>query len=345
MTPDGPLSPFIPGAGVRSMTPRYSTATHLRGALYAYLAPRVIAADAMPDLGPIVQGVTRQNFSAMRAKVAARVRVAMRGRIAMDADLSDILDLLDALEDGYEGEEMSEGEDRRRGRGRARDVDPNGFGGGGYEGGGGRGGTGYGVNPEILDDAPLDCTDPDQWNATQQRGMDEEEEESDPYWEDEDNEERRRRQIAGSTGSQSIDDRIRMNRDRMRRSQDKRRQTIDRMRSIIKDAMSARDQPPEEFEAMPEVGRGSPRSSVLDPSASEIDDRSTGGLDRRRVTGDAALNSRSRMYANMRRIGTGTSGAALSYCPSNVGGSAPNFGSGASADFVRRYPWAKRVKI
>lgn len=312
------------------------TGLKLVGGISAYLAPRLAMDKKLPPLGPLVSDVTRANFGHKKPQIAARIRYQMRGRIAQDADLDDLLDLLDALEEIGENEEMQEGEDRRRGRGRARDTDPNQFGSGGYEGGGG-GGTGYGVNPEILDDAPLDCTDPSAWHANQQRGMDEEEE-SDPYWEEEDNEERRRRQIAGSTGSQSIDDRIRMNRDRQRRAGDKRRQTIDRMRSIIRDAMSASDQPPEE--GMPPVGGGVPQSSVLDPSAEEIDDRRS-GLDRRRVTGDAALNSRSRMYANMRRI----SNSGLAYCPSEVGGNAPNFGVGADSDFLRRNAWARRVKI
>jgi hypothetical protein len=108
--------------------PRYSTATHLRGALYAYLAPRLAMDAQMPDLGPVVQDVTRRNFHDKRNQIAARLRHATHGRIAYDADLSDILDLLDALEEGYAGEEMEEGEDRRR----ARDVDPNGFGNGAW---------------------------------------------------------------------------------------------------------------------------------------------------------------------------------------------------------------------
>lgn len=332
MTPDGPLSPFIPGAGVTSMTPRYSTATHLRGALYAYLAPRVIAADAMPDLGPIVQGVTRQNFGKMRSQVAARVRVAMRGRIAMDADIEDLLNLLDALEEGYESEEMEEGEDRRlRGRGRARDNDPNGFGNGGYETGGS---ANYGVDPDIISRAPMDALEPEKWDNP------EEESDYEP-WREVDEEERRREQIAGSTGSQSIDDRIRMNKDRMRRAGDKRRAVIDQMRRIVRDALSASDQPPDDVPGMPPLGSGSRQSNVLEPDCPEIDRRDTGAGDRRRVAGDAALNSRSRMYSHMGRI----SNSGLAYCPSEVGGSAPNFGVGADSDFLRRNPWAKRVKI
>lgn len=312
------------------MTP---TALKLAGGIAAYLAPRLAADAKMPPIGPMVYDVRRTNLGAKKHQVAARIRYQMRGRIAMDADLDDLLDLLDALEEI--GESEAEGEDRRlRGRGRARDNDPNDFGSGGFSGevNGSAAGTGYGVNAPMYDGEDPPCSDPG-------HGLDAEEA-SDPYWKDEDEEERRRMQIAGSTGSQSIDDRIAANRARMRRAGDKRKAVLDKMRAIVRDALSARDQPPD-FEDMPRVGRGAPDNSVLDPEAPEIDDRSTGGLDRRRVTGDAALGARSRMIANMRRIGTG----ATAYCPSNVGGSAPNFGNGASSDFIRRYPWAGRVKI
>jgi hypothetical protein len=313
---------------------RYSTSTHLRGALYAYCAPRLGMDKAMPDLGPIVQGVTRQNFTAQKPKVAARLRHAMRGKLALDADLSDILDLLDALEEGYAGEEMEEGQDRYH-RG-ARDIDPNGFGSGGSGSAGvGSGGwaTGRGEGPDsIYSNEPPDCTDPEQWQANHPRGLDQEQE-YEP-WRDADEEEMRRRQIAGSTGSQSLDDRIAMNRDRQRRAADNRKATIDRMRQLVKDALSARDTPVEG------LNQGVTQSSALDPAAPEIDTRAT-GQDRRRVAGDSALSARGRMIQNMSRVGVNTGTA---YCAAPVAG-VPASGSGSSSDFQRRHPWASRIKI
>ena len=63
-------------------------------------------------------------------------------------------------------------------------------------------------------------------------------------WRDADQEERRRSALANSTGSQSIDRRIAMNRDRARRAQDKRRAIIADMRSVIQGALGGKDEPP-----------------------------------------------------------------------------------------------------
>jgi hypothetical protein len=308
------------------------TGLKLVGGISAYLAPRLAMDKKLPPIGPMVYDVTRANFGHKKAQIAARIRYQMRGRIAQDADLDDLLDLHDALEEIGENEDMETGEDRRlRGRGRGRDQEPNdpfGGGGGGYPGSqinGSAASTGYGENVDLYNDQDPGCSDPG-------HGLDEEE---DDYWKEEDDEERRREQVANSTGSEAIDRRIAMNRDRQRRAGDRRKATIDRMRQIVRDAMSARDT------EVPGLNTGVTQSSVLEPEAPEIDARRTGGMDKRRVTGDAALNSRSKMYSHMRRIGTD----ALAYSSNNIGNSAPNFGNGASADFIRRNPWAARVKI
>lgn len=306
------------------MTP---TALRLAGGISAYLAPRLATDQRLPPIAPMVSDINRRNLGAKKDQLASRIRYQMRGRIAQDADLDDLLDLLDALEEIGESEEMEGGEDRYRRRG--RDQEPNDpFGSGGYENGGS---ANYGVNPDLYNDEDPGCSDPG-------HGLDEEEEY--PPWKEADAEERRRLAVANSTGSEAIDRRIAMNRDRARKAGDQRRAVIDRMRRIVRDALSGSDQPPY-FEDMPPLGSGSRQSNVLDPDAPEIDRRETGAGDRRRVVGDSASNSRSRMLANMRRISdTGTS-----YCPTTAGGSSPGFGSGSSAAFQARHPWAARIKI
>jgi hypothetical protein len=321
------------------MTP---TALKLAGGIGAYLAPRLAMDQKMPPISPMVRDVTRANFGHKKHQVAARIRYAMKGKVAMDADLDDLVDLLDALEEIGESEAMEPDPTQDRRRGRARDIDPNGFGGSSL--GGGEAPTSYyGVNPNAMTDAPLDCTDPEEWERQHGRGsggLDQEEldPDDDGYWREEDDEERRRQQIAGSTGSQSLDDRIKANADRKRRAGDKRKATLDQMRKIIRDALSARDDPPD-FPGMQPVGAGAPRpahNSVLEPGAPPPDIRAND-----RMAHDAALNSRSRMYANMRRM----TNTGVAYSPSNVGGSAPNVGGGPVSGFARRYPWASRVKV
>jgi hypothetical protein len=193
----------------------------------------------MPPISPMVVDVTRGNFGHKKHQVAARIRYAMRGKVAMDADLDDLMDLLDALEEIGESEAMEpdNGQDRSRMRGRARDVDPNGYGNGGYEPGN-ETGSRPGVRPGAMTNCPTDVTDPEGWEREHGKYSDEDPQsqmdpDDDGCWREEDDEERRRMQIANSSGSQSLDDRIRANADRKRRAEDKRRQTLDQMRRIM----------------------------------------------------------------------------------------------------------------
>jgi hypothetical protein len=236
------------------------------------------------------------------------------------------------IEEISEHEEMENGQDRFR-RGRARDIDPNGFGGADPTSGPSSGPTsGYGVRPGAMTNCPTDVTDPEGWEREHGKYQDQEPEEEYNPWREEDDEERRRLAVANSTGSQSLDDRIRYNADKKRRAADKRRAILDNMRRIIRDAMSARDT------EVPGHNIGVTQSSALEPEA-EPADRNAG--DRRHMAQDASLGARSRMLNNMRRV----TNTGLAYSPSNVGGSSPAFGSGSSASFQSRYPWASRVKI
>jgi hypothetical protein len=75
------------------------TAQRLKGALFAYLGPRLAFDHEMPDLEPVLEGVDRGNVRGRRKLIADRLRKAMRGRTARDADLSDLECLLEALEE------------------------------------------------------------------------------------------------------------------------------------------------------------------------------------------------------------------------------------------------------
>ncbi len=75
----------------------------VHGAVAAYLAPR-LAQDAKVDLKPVLAGVTRSNFSARKASIAAALTTAVTGKLAQDADIGDVVSLLDSLEAVTDGE-------------------------------------------------------------------------------------------------------------------------------------------------------------------------------------------------------------------------------------------------
>jgi hypothetical protein len=87
------------------------TPERLRGALISYIGPRLAVDHVIPDLAPVVRGITARNFGIMIPTIARRVRSAMRGKIALDADIDDLSELLDCIEEIREAEEQ--GQDRR----------------------------------------------------------------------------------------------------------------------------------------------------------------------------------------------------------------------------------------
>ena len=76
----------------------------VRGALAAHLAP-LLAQDAQIDLNPILADVTRKNFAAKKAGIAAAVTTACAGKLAQDAAIGDVIELLDSLTDAVDGED------------------------------------------------------------------------------------------------------------------------------------------------------------------------------------------------------------------------------------------------
>jgi hypothetical protein len=101
---------------------RSPTADRVRGALYAYIAPRLGQDERVrpDDLDDATAGLDRSNFRARRAHVADRVRKMTRGRgrLGRDVDLSDLEALLGGLEREEGGEEDNTSYDSRRRHGR-----------------------------------------------------------------------------------------------------------------------------------------------------------------------------------------------------------------------------------
>ena len=81
------------------------TAQYARGALTAYLRPR-LAQDAAIDYSKLVSGLTAQNFSARRGMVHRAIIAETKGKLAQDADLEDLGNLIDALKGGISDEPM-----------------------------------------------------------------------------------------------------------------------------------------------------------------------------------------------------------------------------------------------
>lgn len=75
----------------------------VHGAVAAYLAPR-LAQDAKIDLTPVLEGVTRRNYSAKKGAIATAITAAVAGKLAQDADIGDVVTMLDALEGVTDGE-------------------------------------------------------------------------------------------------------------------------------------------------------------------------------------------------------------------------------------------------
>ncbi len=67
-----------------------------KGMIGQYLLPRIATDSALPDLNPVVAGITPKAFD--KKQLATAIRSATAGLLAKDADLSDVVDLLDAVE-------------------------------------------------------------------------------------------------------------------------------------------------------------------------------------------------------------------------------------------------------
>jgi hypothetical protein len=74
-----------------TLSPRAAVA---KGALIAYLLPRLAQDQQLPDLS-FLAGVTSKNWKKSAPVIATRVVESTRGRLAMDADLKDVSALLD----------------------------------------------------------------------------------------------------------------------------------------------------------------------------------------------------------------------------------------------------------
>lgn len=95
-----------PKAYLSRQSPR---AAAVRGALTAYLVPKLAADARMPNLASVVAGVDSRTYGVLKKTVAERLEKAVEGRLAKDANLKDVHGLLDRL-DGEE--ERPEGEER-----------------------------------------------------------------------------------------------------------------------------------------------------------------------------------------------------------------------------------------
>lgn len=87
----------------RPLSPPLSRrAALVKGALLAHLKPK-LAADAQPELNPILAALTRANWPKSKSALVA----ALKPKLASDADVESLVSLLDSLE----GEDPSEDED------------------------------------------------------------------------------------------------------------------------------------------------------------------------------------------------------------------------------------------
>ena len=80
-------------------------ATLAKGALLGALTSK-LAADAMPNLGTILAGVTAENWKNKKAGILA----AIKPKLATDADLEGLVNLLDTLDGESDGEESDDDE-------------------------------------------------------------------------------------------------------------------------------------------------------------------------------------------------------------------------------------------
>lgn len=76
-----------------------------RGALIAYVGPRMAQDQAIPDFRPILEGVTAKNFDSMLPTIERKVKRLVSGKLAQDMEIMDIMPLLEHLEEN-KGEDM-----------------------------------------------------------------------------------------------------------------------------------------------------------------------------------------------------------------------------------------------
>ena len=79
-------------------------AQRTRGALVAYLGPRLAQDQTLPKFASILSDVDGRNFEEKIPLIERRLRTATRGRLAQDADIEDLTDLLSALHEEGAGE-------------------------------------------------------------------------------------------------------------------------------------------------------------------------------------------------------------------------------------------------
>ncbi len=80
------------------------------GALTIYLKP-LLAADAMIDLGPVLKGVTEDNFSDRKLSLTRKIGELVKGKLATDAKLDGLPKVMDAVEEIDAKDEEPESEE------------------------------------------------------------------------------------------------------------------------------------------------------------------------------------------------------------------------------------------
>lgn len=96
------------------------TGAFVGGALTAFLLPKLAQDAKMPDLAPVLDGVTSANFAEMKPKIIEGVTAAFKDvKLAKDANLEDMhgfIDRLDKLEDKAAGQDEDvDEEDKKKG--------------------------------------------------------------------------------------------------------------------------------------------------------------------------------------------------------------------------------------
>lgn len=94
----------------------------VKGALTAYLKPKMAADAALPDLSSMLKGVGQKNWATSKPKVVAAIKRATTGKLAADADIADVVELLDTL--GETSEEVADVVEAQEGEKPALDADP-----------------------------------------------------------------------------------------------------------------------------------------------------------------------------------------------------------------------------
>jgi hypothetical protein len=94
----------------------------VKGALTAYLKPKMAADAAIPDLSTMLKGVGQKNWATSKPKVIAALKRATTGKLAADADIGDVVELLDTL--GETSEEVADVVEAQEAEKPALDADP-----------------------------------------------------------------------------------------------------------------------------------------------------------------------------------------------------------------------------